>query len=143
LSIFHYPLPKRLKAWHDFRQQLETVADPLGTVATVYASAPRVKIYSDPYDQSTWPNPWELIEENEYCPLNQILGVAYTLGLTERFKNWCPTITIAVDNTNKCVYYLLYHDDKVYGYEDNNWIPAKTLPKTLTAKKIYCLDGLH
>jgi hypothetical protein len=143
LSIFQKPPTKRLQAWHDFRQQLETVEDPLSTVAKIYAGAPRVKVYSDPYDQSTWPTPWELIEENEYCPLNQVLGVAYTLGLTDRFKYWKPKIAIEVDNSNKCVYYLLYHDDKVYGYEDNQWIPIKSLPKTLIAKKIYCIDGLH
>lgn len=143
MSIFHQPSYKRLKAWHDFRQQLETEEDPFNLVAKVYAEVPRVKVYSDPYDQATWPTPWELIEENEYCPLNQVLGVAYSLGLTERFKDWCPKITIAVDNDNKCVYYLLYHDDKVYGYEDNKWIHVKTLPKTLITKKIYSLGCLH
>ena len=141
--IFKHTSFKRLKAWRDFRQQLETVSNPLEVVAEVYSTAPRVKIYSDPYDQATWPTPWELIEENQYCPINQLLGVAYTLGLTERFKDWKPTITIAVDNDNKCVYYLLYYNDKVYGYEDDRWIPAKMLPKSLIVKKIYQLDHLH
>ena len=127
----------------EFRQQLETATNPLEVVADVYSLTPRVKIYSDPYDQSTWPTPWELVEENQYCPFNQVLGVAYTLGLTDRFKDWQPTITIAVDNDNKCVYYLLYLDDKVYGYEDDQWIPAISLPKSLIVKKIYHLDALH
>ena len=141
--IFNYPPHKRLLAWREFRQQLEKDEDPFTTVAEVYSNSPKVKFYTDPYDQSTWPTPWELIEENEYCPFNQILGVAYSLGLTERFKDWNPTIAIAVDKTNNCVYYLLYHNDKVYGYEDDAWIPAKELPKSLTIKKVYKLDSLH
>jgi hypothetical protein len=141
--IFRQPSYKRLKAWAEFRNYLETASDPHEAVAQLYSQTPRVKVYSDPYDQTTWPSPWELIEENEYCPINQLLGVAYSLGLTERFKDWQPKITIELDKKDKCVYYLLYHDDKVYGFEDDRWIPAKNLPKSLTTKKIYTLDSLY
>ena len=141
--IFKKPPQERLKAWHNFRQELETVPDPLGAVASLYSQAPRVRIYSDPYDRNTWPTPWQLIEENEYCPINRLLGIAYSLQLTDRFKDWQPKITIEVDNSNKCVYYLLYYRDKVYGYEDDLWIPAKSLPKSLTVNKVYELESLH
>lgn len=141
--IFRQPSHKRLTAWIDFRKQLETAHDPLSAVAELYSQTPKVKRSSDPYDRTTWPTPWELIEENDYCPINKILGVAYSLGLTDRFSNWQPIITIAVDNSNKCVYYLLYHDDKVYGFEDDAWIPVKNLPKSLITKKIYKLDCLQ
>jgi hypothetical protein len=141
--IFKQPAHKRLRAWRDFRQQLEVVPDPFSAVADFYSHVHCAKISSDPYDQATWPSPWELIEENEYCPINKLLGVAYSLQLTDRFKNWNPKIAIAVDNDNKCVYYLLYYRDKVYGYEDDAWIPAEILPKTLTIKKIYHLDSRH
>lgn len=141
--IFNKPSKQRLRAWHDFRQQLETSSDPLNDVANLYSHAPAVKIYSDPYDQATWPTPWELLEENEYCPFNQTLAVAYSLKLTNRFKEWRPKIAITVDNEDKCVYYLLYHRDKVYGYKKHAWIPVEMLPTSLTAKKIYYLDSLH
>ena len=141
--IFKKPSKQRLRAWYDFRQQLETSCNPLDDVATLYSHAPAVKIYSDPYDQTTWPTPWELLEENEYCPFNQTLAVAYSLKLTSRFKDWQPKIAITIDNDNKCVYYLLYHLDKVYGFEKDKWISIKTLPVSLTVKKIYYLDSLH
>ena len=141
--IFKYPLEKRLIAWREFRQQLETSSNPLDDVAKFYSYSPRTRVYSDPYDQSTWPTPWELLEENEYCPINQLLGVAYSLQLTERFQDWIPTIAIAVDSISKSVYYILYCNNKVYGYEENQWIQVELLPKSLNIKKIYSLESRH
>jgi hypothetical protein len=33
----------------------------------------------DPYDNSTWPSPWELLNENVYDENSISLGIAYTL----------------------------------------------------------------
>ena len=133
---------QNLSAWYNLRQQLETAADPLGDVTNFFQRLPRVKRYTDPYDENTWPTPWELITENEYCDFNRILGVCYTLQLTERFKNCHPTINVAIDRINKTVYYLLLVEDKVYGYDDD-WINVKTLPKSLKSQKIYAMKTLH
>ena len=133
---------QNLSAWYNLRQQLETAADPLGDVANFFQRLPRVKRYTDPYDENTWPTPWELITENEYCDFNRILGMCYTLQLTERFKNCHPTINVAIDRINKTVYYLLLVEDKVYGYDDD-WTDTKTLPKSLKLQKIYTMKQLH
>lgn len=131
-----------LVAWYSLRQHLETAADPLNDVVNFFHRLPKVKIYTDPYDSDTWPTPWELISENEYCQFNFILGVCYTLQLTERFKNINPKINVAIDKINKTVYYLLFIKDKVYGYGDS-WIDAKTLPKSLQIQKKYNMPELH
>ena len=133
---------QNLSAWYNLRQQLETAADPLGDVTNFFQRLPRVKRYTDPYDENTWPTPWELITENEYCDFNRVLGMCYTLQLTERFKNCHPTINVAIDRINKTVYYLLLVEDKVYGYDDD-WINVKTLPKSLKSQKIYAMKTLH
>lgn len=132
----------RLAAWYELRQQIEESFDPLNDVADFFLKLPKVKFYTDPYDQSNWPTPWELIDENEYCQFNLILGICYTLQLTERFKNIRPKIKLSIDNVNKTVYYLLFVDDKVYGYE-NEWINVKDLPKSLKTQKIYTMKQLH
>jgi hypothetical protein len=134
---------QRLLDWYNFRQQLDTSASPLADVDQYFQTVPRVKVYTDPYDQSTWPTAWELINENEYCPFNIILAMCYTLQLSSQFKNVIPTITITLDKINKTVYYLLFIDDKVYGYDETGWISAKTLPKTLMNLKIYSMAPLH
>jgi len=107
-----------------------------------FEQLPKVKIYTDPYDPDTWPTPWELIDENEYCQFNILLGICYTIQLTERFKNCHPKINVAIDTINKTVYYLLIINDKVYGY-DSNWIEASALPKSLKIQKMYAMKELH
>lgn len=134
---------QRLVDWYNFRQQLEQSASPLEDTVNYFSKVPRVKIYTDPYDQSTWPTAWELIDENEYCQFNLILAICYTLQLTTQFQTVTPLIKIAIDNVNKTVYYLLFIDDKVYGFNETDWIPAKNLPKTLNYLKIYTMPPLH
>ena len=132
----------RQLAWYQLRQTLETSVDPFSDVAKFFLRLPRVKFYTDPYDSSTWPTPWELIDENEYCEFNLILGMCYTIQLTERFKDCRPTINLAIDIVNKTVYYLLCIDDRVYGYDDS-WITMSELPKSLKMQKIYPMKPLH
>lgn len=126
----------RLLGWYKFRQHLETCPNPLEEVSNYFEKLPRVKFYTDPYDSKTWPTPWELISENEYCHFNVLLGISYTLQLTERFKNCQPKITIELDVKSRSVYYLLYVCNKVYGY-NNEWIDPEVLPNSLSAQKIY------
>lgn len=134
---------QRLVDWYNFRQQLEHSTSPLDDTADYFSHVPRVKVYTDPYDQTTWPTAWELIDENEYCQFNIILAVCYTLQLTSKYQNYQLLIKIAVDNINKIVYYLLFVDDKVYGFNDSTWIPAQNLPTTLNYLKIYSMPPLH
>lgn len=132
-----------LDEWFRFRQQLEASSSPLDDTHNFFSRFPIIKVYTDPYDRSTWPTPWELIHENQYCPFNKVLAVCYTLQLTTKYQISQPTITITIDKNNKTVYYLLFIDDKVYGYDSNGWISAKNLPITLKNIKIYNMDPLH
>jgi DNA polymerase elongation subunit (family B) len=134
---------QRLVDWYAFRLQLEKSKTPLEDVVDYFQSRPRVKVYTDPYDQTTWPTAWQLIDENEYCQFNIILAICYTLQLTTHFENSSPLIKIAIDRINKIVYYLLFIDNKIYGYDDTNWIPLDSLPKTLKYLKIYNMPPLH
>ena len=133
----------RLQDWFNFRIQLEKSTSPLEDASEYFSKMPKVKIYTDPYDQLTWPTPWQLIDENEYCPFNILLAICYTLQLTLRYKDSQPIIKISIDNFNKTVYYLLFIDDKVYGFNESGWISAKLLPKTLKTLKIYSMPPLH
>jgi len=128
---------KRLSNWYEFRKNLETALDPFKAVYHFFDQSPKVKVYTDPYDRSTWPTAWELIDENEYCPFNFVLAMGYTLMLTKRFEKSTAKISISIDKLDKTVYYLLYIDDKVCGYSDQGWIPVIDLPTTLIDLKIY------
>lgn len=134
---------KRLAAWRELRQHLETSPTPFDDVVDFFNRFPKAKVYTDPYDQTTWPTAWELIEENEYCPFNSILGICYTLQLCERFQHITPTITITVDKLSNSVYYLLVVDQMIYGYEDGGWTDREKLPNSLKNIKIYQMPPLH
>jgi hypothetical protein len=135
-------IQRQLDAWFKLRQNLETSEDPFLDVSKFFLKLPKVKFYTDPYDSGTWPTPWELVSENEYCEFNLILGMCYTLQLTDRFKHIQPKIHIAVDNNSKTVYYLLLIEDKVYGYNEG-WSTITELPKSLKIQKIYNMKPLH
>lgn len=136
-------LEKRFAAWRELRQHLENSATPFEDVVEFFNNFPHVKVYTDPYDQATWPTAWQLIEENEYCPFNMLLAICYTLQLCTRFENFEPKITISVDKLSNSVYYMLFIDKLVYGYEDEAWTAIEDLPKSLKNIKIYPMPPLH
>jgi hypothetical protein len=142
-KVLDKKLEKRLSAWQQLRQHLENSTTPLEDVVEFFNNFPHVKVYTDPYDQTTWPTAWELIEENEYCPFNIILAICYTLQLCKRFENSNLKITISIDKLTNSVYYMLFINNVVYGYEDGLWIPIETLPKSLKHIKIYTMPSIH
>lgn len=132
-----------LKPWIELRDSLEYSNSPFEDVVKFFQKLPSAKNYTDPYEKQSWPTPWELISENIYCPFNFILGLCYTLQLTERFKHCQPKIHISFDISDKTVYYLLIIDDKVYGYNNYDWCSINQLPKSLKTKKMYVMDPIH
>lgn len=120
----------RLSAWHEFRDQLEVSENPLQDTIDLYNTCPITSFSMDPYNSETWPNPWELLSENTYCNFGIILGISYTLMLTDRFSHSFEKITI---NTNKEVAqtkYLLYIDNKVIGYDRKTWLTVDAIDNT-------------
>ena len=80
------PYEVRLSEWSSFRESLEISKDPFQDVINYYNQFPIVSIHTDPYDMKSWPDPWDLIHENEYCEYCILLGMCYTLQLTDRFS---------------------------------------------------------
>jgi hypothetical protein len=136
-------IEKRLSDWRKLRKQLEDSIDPFEEVVEFFNKYPHVKFYTDPYDSSTWPTAWELIEEHKLCRFNKILAICYTIQLCDRFKNCKPRITISIDKPTGSIYYMLFIDDLVYGFEDEVWIESKYLPKSLKNIKIYNMPPLY
>ena len=140
--MFLKPYEKRLAVWHDFRHKLETADDPLQEVIEFYQSAPTVSINCDPWDRSTWPDPWQLLLENEYCEYCIILGMCYTLQLTDKFSQAKFEIHIGIDKQNSDRAYLLFVDDRVLGYYYDTHIHRNELPLGLYSEVVYQMPGL-
>jgi len=80
----------RLASWSAFREVLETSKDPIQEAIDYYDSAPRVSINTDPWDQKTWPTPWELVSENQYC--NFYIFFFYIFFLISMILNSYPKL---------------------------------------------------
>lgn len=141
--MFNNSFEDRLAAWRKFRDGLETSPTPLEDVIQLYDTAPLVSIHTDPWDQSTWPQPWQLLYNNHYCDFCIVLGRCYSLQLTDRFKTSSFEIHIAMDYANSQTHYLLFVDDCVIGYESTKVTSKSKLPETLVSQRIYVIPPLH
>ena len=138
--MFNKKYQDRLQEWSNFRQSLETSNDPIQDTIDFYNSAPTTSIAIDPYTQSTWPDPWELLEENNYCSFVKILAICYTLQLTDVLSQASYEIHITRDNENSSTYYLLYVDDIVIGFNGETHVHRSELPATMHSELVHSLQ---
>ena len=135
--MFRSTYEQRLSMWREFRLSLETVVDPIQTTIDFYKTAPLCKFQCDPYDRSTWPTAWELLEENNYCPFVKILAIAYTLQLTDRFSQASIEIHIKYSPAESTIYYLLFVNDRVIGYNEDTHIHKDEILDNLNSQQTY------
>jgi len=142
--MFDKNFEDRLVTWAAFRQELESHPEPFQAVIDYYNKAPLVSIYTDPWDKTTWPDPWQLVEENKYCEFGIVLGMCYSLQLTERFKESIFEIHIFVDREKSSLEYLLFIDDNyVLGYDRYNVVLKGDLPDTLQPQEKYTMPEIQ
>ncbi len=141
--MFALKFEDRLKAWKSFRETLEVSPDPFQDVIDFYNKAPRTSIHADPYDRSTWPDPWELIKENIYCPFVKILAICYTLQLTDILSRESFEIHITHDQEKSSTYYLLYVGDRVIGYTEGTHVQINQLPNSIISHHEYPMPALN
>jgi len=140
--MFNKPYEERLNLWRQFRNKLETAEDPIQDTIDFYSGAPSVTLNADPWDQSTWPDPWELLKDNEYCQFTRVLGICYSLQLTDCFKGSRFEIHIYTDSKKGYVY-LLSVNNHVIGWKDETYVDKQDLPKNLQPKHVYTLPDLQ
>lgn len=134
--MFNKQYERRLEDWSEFRKSLEDSNDPFREVLDFYAQAPTVSIHTDPWTPTMWPNPWELVFENQYCDFCRVLGWCYSLQLTDRFKDSVFEIHI-ITNQQTSYQYLLFVDETVLGYIEDEIIHKHELPSNLRSHQVY------
>jgi hypothetical protein len=137
--MFEKKYEDRLVVWREFRNGLETASDPIQETIDFYNRAPKCVFAADPFTPSSWPDPWELLEENNYCSFVKILAICYTLQLTDVSSQASYEIHITRDNENSETYYLLYVDDIVVGFNGDTHVHRSELPNTLRSELIHAL----
>lgn len=141
--MFNKKFEDRMREWKAFRDSLDLSDTPLEDAIEYWNSAPLTSIAADPWDQRTWLGPWEMIEENIFCPFVKILAILYTLQLTDRFSHHKFEINITQDNENCETKYLLFVDGLCIGYDYSKPISVSDLPKTLIIEKSYTMPNLQ
>lgn len=141
--MFDKRYEERLEIWSEFRKSLETSKDPIQDAIDFYNKAPICRFAADPYTPSCWPDPWELLLENNYCAFVKILAICYTLQLTDVLSHATYVIHTAYDKEKSETYYILYVDDKVIGYIGDTYVFKSKLPKTLQSQFEYTMPPLQ
>ena len=81
-DTWQLPLKPRLRRWRSFRKEIEAIEssiEQLRVVVDFWKTTPLATRIIDPYDIGTWPDPWEMLNTNEYDENVVALGMAYTL----------------------------------------------------------------
>ena len=140
--MYNKKYEERLAAWSEFRSSLEDSKTPFLDVVEFYASAPKTRYAVDPWGQSTWPDPWQLLEENLYCEFSVVLGMCFSLQLTDKFSGSNFEIHICTNNEKAETHYLLFVDNNVIGY-DGGVVLKEEMPEALYSQMIYSMPGLQ
>jgi hypothetical protein len=83
INIFQQSYDTRLKSWYQLRTSIEKldIKEKCIEIDRYWQRAPLVNHYLHFDFMEEWPNPWELIYENNYCNVARALGMVYTLLL--------------------------------------------------------------
>lgn len=77
---------QRLEAWVLLRQQCQDLAPDLALrqINSWWSLSPWQPYHLHWDDQPTWPDPWQLLDDNIYCGLARGLGMLYTIAIMDR-----------------------------------------------------------
>ena len=137
--MFDKTVDERLSAWTQHRVSLEKGDDPLTEVWEFWQQAPYIPYNRniDPFNQRSWPTPWEIIVHNKYDDFTKALMMAWSLKYTERFKDERIEIKTLVNDHKTCYYNIVCVDNNwVLNYNDNGPVDVKNLPNTFLLENL-------
>lgn len=77
---------ERLASWAQLREQAAAtdVESAMVSINQWWFQAPWTAYHLHWDDQADWPDPWQLLSDNIYCPVARGLGIMYTITLLDR-----------------------------------------------------------
>lgn len=77
---------ERLASWIALRRQAQELSIPtcLERINAWWFQTPWSPYYLHWDDADTWPDPWQMLQENIFCSLARALGMLYTVVMLER-----------------------------------------------------------
>ena len=106
----------RLGRWKSFRYSLNEypIDRAIALTNELWATCPFTPFYLDLDNPNSWPDPWTLLDENYYCDLAKILGIVYTLHLSDHGIDLNPEIRVYFHTKTKHTYHIAYLCDGKY-----------------------------
>ena len=77
---------ERLESWAQLRTQASTTdaETALEAINSWWFQTPWRAYHLHWDDQAVWPDPWQLLSDDLYCPLARGLGILYTITMLDR-----------------------------------------------------------
>ena len=115
---------ERLESWAQLREQAFTadVETALAAINSWWFQTPWRAYHLHWDDRLLWPDPWQLLSDDLYCPLARGLGILYTITMLDR-PDLQDAVLAEVDSDNL----VLVHEKKYI----LNWDPEQMLNITL------------
>lgn len=130
-NIFLLDYYTRLREWFKLKESL--VDQDLSTICIevdrFWQRVPVSTYYLHPDDIEDWPNPWELINDNNYCYYGRALGMVYTLLLLG-IKD--IDFVEALDDNRENVVLVIVEGKFILNYWPNSVIDNKLSDFTIT-----------
>ena len=107
----------RLAHWKTFRKALidKTVTDQIDAVALYFSKAPIGVCACDLDNAAQWPNPWELVHNNQWCRSSVAIGMENTLRLAGVASDRL-TLRLISDDLYQALLILIIDDYYVLNY---------------------------
>ena len=141
--MFNKSLDTRLSTWLEFRKSLEESETPYEDVHEFWRQAPFIPFNKniDPYHQSSWPTPWEILEHNRYDDFTKGLMIGWTLKLTNKFQSSNIELRTVVDKVRFREYNLVYVDNEsVLNYLDTGPVEPESIPLDFHLKNMVIIN---
>ena len=92
----------RLESWNALRDSCQNlpIESALTAINEWWFNVPWKPYYLHWDDQSTWPDPWQLLSDNIYCDLARGLGILYTISLLDRADLASATLVLTETGDN-------------------------------------------
>jgi hypothetical protein len=117
--MWAHTFPERLTAWAQLRTQAAVLppAQALAAINAWWFQTPWRPYHLHWDDQESWPDPWQLLDDNVYCGLARGLGIMYTITMLDRsdmqdavmFESGCDNLVLV----DKSKYILNWDADTV------------------------------
>lgn len=148
MKSYLLPPMDRVRDWRDFRQTFtsdESDLEQLTKTLAYWKQYPVLTRYLDIDFPDTWPTPWELLNEGQFCEAGIGLMMHQTLILSD--DRWTPDRVelIFVDNREECYQFMAVVVDQQYvlHYSVDSIQDLKTMKGVMIQNRYQMIDSLN